>query len=305
MITPATESPASRDLEERLAAVEGVVFDIDGCLVLSDKPGGHGGHVLPGAVEAFAKVRASGRKIVVFTNASSQVPADIAAGLTQLGFPVVEHDVLTPSVIAAEVALERFGTSPVLAFGGPGLHDVLEAGGVVLADEDHPLEAAAVIIGWDVGFTRDRLQAAAEAIWNGAPLLVTSDARRFASATKPMAGVGGFIAQGLAYVTDCTYEVLGKPSKAAMDVATRRLGVVAEQTLIAGDDLTLEVAMAKNAGAIGVLVTTGVHDLDDADLLDAENAPDLVVHGLLELAEHLARADANANADAHPRRSGT
>lgn len=304
MITPATETPeSSANLDGRLAGTEGIVFDIDGCLVLSDKPGGHGGHVLPGAVEAFARVRASGRKVVVFTNASSQVPADIAAGLTELGFPVVEHDVLTPSVIAAEVVLERFGTSPVLAFGGPGLHDVLESGGVVLADEEHPLDAAAVIIGWDVAFTRDRLQAAAEAIWNGAPLLVTSDARRFASATKPMAGVGGFIAKGLEYVTGCTYEVLGKPSKAAMDVATRRLGVAAEHTLVAGDDLTLEVAMAKRVGAVGVLVTTGVHGLDDADLLDADSAPDLVVHGLLELAERLTLADAHAGGS--PRRSGT
>ena len=302
-MTTTTTDPASPSLDERLADAEGVVFDIDGCLVLSDKPGGHGGQPLPGAVEAFTKVRASGRRIVVFTNASSQVPADIAAGLVQLGFPVVEQDVLTPSVIAAEVALERFGTRPVLAFGGRGLHDVLESGGVVLADEHHPLDAAAVIIGWDVAFTRDRLQAAADAIWNGAPLLVTSDARRFASATKPMAGVGGFIAQGLAYVTGCTYEVLGKPSAAAMSVATRRLGVVPEHTLVAGDDLTLEVAMAKNAGALGVLVTTGVHGSDDAALLDAQNAPDLVVHSLLELAERLAAADSQAVAP--PWRSGT
>jgi HAD superfamily hydrolase (TIGR01450 family) len=303
MSTSATEGSARPSLDERLAEAEGVVFDIDGCLVLGDKPGGHGGQALPGAVEAFKKVRASGRRIVVFTNGSSQVPADIATGLVDLGFPVVEQDVLTPSVIAAEVALERFGSSPVLAFGGSGLHDVLEAGGVVLADEEHPLDAAAVIIGWDVAFTRDRLQSAAEAIWNGAPLLVTSDARRFASATKPMAGVGGFIAQGLAYVTGCTYEVLGKPSKAAMDVAIRTLGVDAEHTLVAGDDLTLEVAMARRAGALGVLVTTGIHGLADAAVLDSHNVPDLVVHGLLELAERLTTADAHA--DTRPRWSRT
>lgn len=294
MTTPATEGSTSETLDARLAETRGVVFDLDGCLVLSDKPAGHGGQPLPGAVEAFERVRASGRKILVFTNASSSVPADISDNLAELGFPVVEQDILTPSVIAAEVARNRFGSSPVLAFGGPGLHDVLEAAGVVLADETNPLEAAAVIVGWDVAFTRDRLQAAAEAIWNGAPLLVTSDARRFASSTKPMAGVGGFIAKGLAYVTGCDYEVMGKPSKTAMDIATRHLGVTAENTLVAGDDLTLEVAMAKDAGAIGVLVTTGVHGLDDVYLLDTHKAPDLVVHGLLELAERFERADAVA-----------
>lgn len=303
MTTSADQGHVSHGLDDRLAETEGIVFDVDGCLVLSDKPGGHGGRALPGAIEAFAQVRATGRSVVAFTNASSQAPKDIAAGLTQLGFPLGEHDVLTPSVIAAEVAVDRFGSSPVLAFGGPGLHDVLEAGGVVLADEGHPLEAAAVIVGWDVAFTRDRLQAATEAIWNGAPLLVTSDARRFASATKPMAGVSGFIAQGLSYVTGCSYEVLGKPSAAAMSVAARRLGVAADRVLVAGDDLTLEVAMAKAAGALGVLVTTGIHGLDDVALLDAHVAPDLVVDGLLELAERLTAADVRAGSAT--RRSGT
>lgn len=76
-----------------------------------------------------------------------------------------------------------------------------------------------------------------------------------------------------------------------MNVAVRRLGVTAHRTLVAGDDLTLEVAMAKNAGALGVLVTTGIHGPDDVADLDAHSAPDLVVDGLLDLAHRLTAAD--------------
>jgi HAD superfamily hydrolase (TIGR01450 family) len=293
---PAVSSAATPAVLDRLAAAEGVVFDVDGCLVLSDSPGGHGGELLPGAAEALQQVRASGRSVVVFTNASSQVPAQLAASLRELGLDVTEDDVLTPSVVAAEVVLERYGARPVLAFGGPGLVDVLTAAGVELADRSDPSSAAAVVVGWDTAFDRNSLQCAADAIWAGADLLVCSDARRFASRTRPMAGVGGFIAKGLSYVTNCDYEVLGKPSPAAMVIAARRLGVPADRVLVAGDDLTLEVRMAQAAGGVGVLVTTGMHGAADAAAAPPGDEPDLIVAGLPELMDHFRRADTAAAA---------
>ena len=288
-LSPATTGDSS--LLERLAAVCGVVFDVDGCLVLSDKPGGHGGQLLPGAVEALRDVRASGRPVVVFTNASSQVPAELAASLADLGLPVTEDEVLTPSVVAAEVVLDRYDAAPVLAFGGPGLLDVLADAGVHLADRGRPTSAAAVVIGWDTAFDRDSLQCAADAVWAGADLLVCSDARQFAARTRPMAGVGGFIAQGLSYVTRAPYEVLGKPSAAAMSVAAHRLRVPAHQVLVAGDDLTLEVRMARAAGGVGVLVSTGMHQRADADSAPPEDRPHLVVAALSELVALMQQAD--------------
>ena len=279
------------ELDRRLAEIEGVVLDIDGCLVLSTLPGGHGGAPLPGAREVIDTVRATGRSLVVFTNASSQVPHAVAASLASMGFDLTEQDVLTPSVVAAEVIRQRFGDGPVLAYGGPGLLDVLTDAGITLVDHARPEDAVAVIVGWDPEFDRDKIQSAAEAIWNGAPLLVTSDARQFASPGRPTAGVGGFIASGLRYITGCDYEVVGKPSRAAMTIAARRLGARPDRVLVAGDDLTLEVSMARRAGGVGVLVTTGTHKRDDVASLDEADAPHLVVDRLEQLAERIAEAD--------------
>lgn len=85
------------------------------------------------------------------------------------------------------------------------------------------------------------------------------------------------------------YEVLGKPSALAVAVATPRLGMSGTRTLIAGDDLTLDVAMAHAADAVGVLVTTGTHSREDAARLPAEQRPDLVVDGLGEIVGVLRR----------------
>jgi HAD superfamily hydrolase (TIGR01450 family) len=290
-IRPAVTEAA---LKTRFADVEGVVFDIDGCLVLSDNPGGHGGQPLPGAREAIAWLRASGRRVVLFTNASSQTPQFLAEALSAMGFDVEPDDVLTPSVVAAELLRARYPGRPVLAFGGSGLVDVLRSYDIDLV---HPsldpssVHPAAVIIGWDVGFDRDRLQIAADAIWGGAAFMVTSDARRFATRTRPTVGLGGFIAKGLSYVTERDYEVVGKPSEAAMTIAATRLGVDPGRILVAGDDLTLEIRMGLRAGALSVLVTTGIHGAGDVELAPPADRPHLVVDGLPELIELWRDAD--------------
>ena len=280
---------AVADLALRLAAVEGIVLDIDGCLVLSDGPGGQRGQALPGAADALRALQAAGRRVLVFTNASNRVPAEVAADLRAHGMAVETADVLTPSVVAAELITRRYGDRPVLAFGGPGLVDVLAAAGVAFAPMEAPETAAAVVVGWDTAFGRERLQCAAQALWAGADLLVTSDARRLAGRGGPIVGVGGFIARGLSYVGGRDYEVVGKPSAAAMAVAAARLGVPTQRTLVAGDDLTLEVRMARTAGAVAVLVTTGLHGRGDAAGAAPGDVPDLIVDGLPDLADLLLR----------------
>jgi ribonucleotide monophosphatase NagD (HAD superfamily) len=68
-----------------------------------------------------------------------------------------------------------------------------------------------------------------------------------------------------------------------MDVITHRLGLAPGRLLVVGDDLTLEIRMARAAGAVAVLTTTGTHDADDADRAVPSDRPDLVVDGLPEL----------------------
>jgi len=279
------------DLCRRLARAQGVVVDVDGCLILSDQPAGHGGTPLTGAVEAVHAVRAGGRRVVAFTNASSRTPAEIARSLDELGFGFGDRDVLTPSVVAARVLLQRFGDKPILAFGGHGLFEVLREAGVRLASPGDGDAVAAVVAGWDIAFDEPKLQAAAEAVWRGAPLLVTSDAPAFAIRGRRAAGVAGFIANGLAHVTGVEYEVLGKPSALAAATAAERLGVAPDRMLVVGDDLTLEVAMARRAGGVGVLVTTGLNSRSDALAAPPQSRPDLVVDGLGELVDALDRAD--------------
>lgn len=287
------------ELLTRLADVRGVMFDIDGCLVISDGPSGKGGRALPGADEAIDLVRRTGRSMAVFTNGSMQTPHQIAESLRSLDLDVRDEEVLTPAVVAAETMQTLHPGRPLLVFGGPGVqHDFLTRG-LDVVDLDRalagePTNAAAVVIGWDVEFGRNKLQIAAEAVLAGAPIYCTSDARSFASEHRLNVGVSGFIAAGLSHVTQRPYRVLGKPAPEAFEVLTRRLQVAPEQMLIIGDDLTLECAMARRGGALGALVTTGTHSAADADQAPPEHQPDFVIGALGELLELLAAAPERA-----------
>ena len=289
---------ADRATLERLAAVRGIMFDIDGCLVISDGPAGQDGNVLPGAAEAIELARASGRKYCVFTNGTAQRPGEIAHHLRELGIDVPDELVLTPAIVAAEVVKARFGDAPVLVFGAPGmLLDFAERGVNVIDIETvrHGAEtgAKAVVVGWDTDFGKAKIQLAAEAIIAGAELFCTSNAKAFASADRLNVGVSGFITAGLQFVTGIEqFEVLGKPSAHAMRIISELIDVPIEQILVIGDDIRLEAAMAIETGALAGLVTTGTSSAADAAAAPAELRPELVVDSLTELNELFREADA-------------
>jgi HAD superfamily hydrolase (TIGR01450 family) len=284
------------EIIRRLAAVDGIMFDIDGCLVLSDGPSGQGGTALPGAAELIAQMRASGRRLCAFTNGTAQRPAEIGAHLRHLGLDLTDSEVLTPSVSAARALRVRYGAAPVLAYGGEGVVPVLRDHGLTLVDPAEHASGAvcgavAVLIGWEADFTKPKMQFAAEAILAGAQLYCTSDAPAFASQARLNVGVSGFITAGLAHVTGQPWTVLGKPSPDALETVCWALGTTPATTLVLGDDIYLESEMARRGGAVAAIVLTGMATVEKIVGTPAESQPDLVVADLSELSELFAEAD--------------
>ena len=89
-------------------------------------------------------------------------------------------------------------------------------------------------------------------------------ARYDATAAGDKLGTSRAIAGAVHAVTGVHAELVGKPSRHAVDTVARRLGVPAHELVIVGDDPDLEIGMARRAGALGVLV--GNDGSADADL---------------------------------------
>ncbi|MEY4039154.1 MAG: hypothetical protein RLZZ52_22 [Actinomycetota bacterium] len=284
-------------LLSRLKATQGIMFDIDGCLVISDGPSGAGGSVLPGAIESIKFAQDSGRAYCVFTNGTAQRPKEIAHHLREMGFNIPDELVFTPAVVAAEVMKEKYGDQPILVFAAEGMLEDFRERGVNVVDVPAAIEGAehgavAVVIGWDTNFGKDKIQLAAEAIRDGAELYCTSYAPMFASADRLNVGVSGFITSGLLFVTGKKdFEILGKPSQHSMNVVSRVLDTPQENILVIGDDIKLESTMARNAGALAGLVLTGTSSRADAELADPAVQPELIVESMTELLELFTQAD--------------
>jgi ribonucleotide monophosphatase NagD (HAD superfamily) len=118
-------------------------------------------------------------------------------------------------------------------------------------------------------------------------MLVTSMAPYFASAGGRLPSTSGAIAAGIRHVTGVEPVIVGKPSPLVLQTAALRLNTAPSELIVVGDDLRLEIRMAREAGACGVLVLTGSSRQDDVAAAPPEFSPDLVLNVVGELLAHV------------------
>ncbi|GHE46286.1 HAD-IIA family hydrolase [Streptomyces capitiformicae] len=266
------------DLTGRLRAVRGVVFDMDGTLVLGDRRN-HGLTPLPGALELTADLTARGLPWVTFTNGTARTPEAYAETLRRIGFDLPDDAMLTPATSAVDHFL-AMGHRSALVLGGDGLKEPLRQAGIEIVEPKGKPEADAVLVGWYREFTMDDLEAACHAVFGGATLYSSSQSVFFASADGRALGTSRAICAMVSSVTGVTEQVVGKPSLTGLRCAARRLGVAPQHLAVVGDDPELEMAMARRAGAIGIAVTTGIHAANHFTTLSSEQRPHLTVEGV-------------------------
>ncbi len=254
----------SRDSRNgRLKPVEGLVFDLDGTLVLSDRSLS-GYQVLPGAVELLNNLKTRGVPFVVLTNGTNYPASEQAPKLRALGLPISDDALLTPSSVAADL-MPRRGVKRVLVLGTPGVgHALAQTGIQTVFTRDHGTEQVdAVYIGWYPDCGMKDIEAAAKAIWNGAELYVASDVPFFATAGGKSMGYSYAISAAVRRVTNAPMILTGKPSLHALRFVAKKLGIPMRRIGVVGDDPLVEMIMARRGGAVGFGVTTGITKASD------------------------------------------
>jgi 4-nitrophenyl phosphatase len=239
------------------------LLDLDGVVWLADDP-------IPGSVEAIARLRTEGQRVVFITNNSSATVVEYLAKLERCGIPVSGDDLLT-SAQAAASTVEAGETALVCA--GPGVEEALTARGVTTIREG---EADAVVVGWHRDFDFGRLAAAFDAVHHGARLLGTNDDATYPMPEGPVPG-GGALLAAVAYASGATPTVAGKPFAPMADLLRAR---VDDPVLVVGDRPSTDGLFAERLGLPFALVLSGV---TKADAPPMEPAPTHVVADLAEL----------------------
>ena len=227
---------------------DAVLCDLDGVIWLAHVP-------IPGSVEAVARLRAGGRRVVFVTNNSSLVVAAQEDALAAIGIPAA-GDVLTSALAAA--ALVRPGER-VLVCGGPGVAEAVGSRGAtaVAGDDPEGVEVEAVVVGFHRQFDFERMRIAATAVRRGARLIATNDDATYPTPDGPIPG-GGAILASIVTASGRQPVTAGKPYEPMADAVRAMLGSPDGRLLMVGDRASTDGAFAVTLGCPFGLVRTGV-----------------------------------------------
>ena len=261
MVGPAIRADVGR--------VRGLLLDLDGVVHVR-------GEVLPGSLEAVAKLRLARLPFKFVTNTTRRPLARIVADLAALGLEAAPEDVYTPAALARDY-LRRRALNPFLVVHPELREDFrdLPGGGT-----------EAVVVG-DAGefFTYDLLNEAFRKILDGAPFLALAKNRNFRDQDGELSlDVGAFVA-GLEYASGREAIVLGKPAPMFFALALEGLRCAAKDAAMIGDDAEADVEGAMAAGLSGVLVRTGKYRAGDETRL--RRPPTAIAEDLHEAVDRL------------------
>ena len=77
--------------------------------------------------------------------------------------------------------------------------------------------------------------------------------------------------------------MVGKPSPAAVDEVSARLGAPPDELVVVGDDIGMDIALGRLGGSRTILVRSGMSGQTDMGGVPEAERPDEVVDGVEEL----------------------
>ncbi|MCX7688986.1 MAG: HAD-IIA family hydrolase [Fimbriimonadales bacterium] len=252
------------------------VFDLDGVVY-------RGQRALPHAAEVLNLLQESGRRVFYLTNNSGATRQQYADKLRSMGVDAQPEQFIT-SGWATALYLQRALNPGAKLFvvGEPGLQQELCAAGFEVVDQVEPEIPAAVVVGIDRAFSYERLAQAQYAILNGARFIATNTDGTYPAEDRLLPGAGAIVA-AIAAATSQKPRVIGKPNPQILQPFIERGIIQPERTLLIGDRLDTDIALANLLHIPCALVLTGVSARDDVACAPLEQLPQWVLNDLSEL----------------------
>jgi NagD protein len=228
-------------------------MDMDGVLVHED-------HLVPGADEFLAELRAAGTPFVVLTNNSIRTPRDLRARLLSTGLDVPEESIWTSALATASFLHDQRPGGTAYVVGESGLTTALHDVGYVLTDRDPDY----VVLGETRTYSFTSITTAIRLIERGARFIATNPDTTGPSREGSLPATGAVAALINAATGQQPYYV-GKPNALMMRSALRKIGAHSESTLMIGDRMDTDVLSGLEAGLQTILVLTGISTAESVE----------------------------------------
>jgi len=270
-------------MDKKLAAIRHVALDMDGTIYRGD--------TLFESTDPFLSLlKDLGIGYTFLTNNPSKSITDYVEHLREIGIVATEQQLYTSTRATIEYLRDEWPkVHRIFALGTPSMCEEFAAAGYTVMPDSPDAEPDAVIVGFDTSLTYERLCRAAWWISRGKPFFATNP-DRVCPTDQPtvLVDCGSICAALQAAAGRKPNAVLGKPDPAMIRGILHQHSLQPHNLAMVGDRLYTDIAMARQAGALGVLVLTGETTAEQAT--QALPAPDLVVPSLAEFGAKLKEA---------------
>ena len=249
------------------------IFDMDGTIYL-------GGIPFDFAKRFIKNLRASGRRVLFFTNNASHTSPFYLKKLERLGFEPREDEIMTSGDVTLEYLKRYRAGKSVYMVATDELVEEYAAKGIKLVNgESDPESADIVITSFDTTLTYEKLNIACRLIRNGAEYLSTHP--DFNCPTENgFIPDSGAIAALVTASTGKTPTYFGKPYKETIEMIGEATGFDNSEMCIFGDRLYTDIALGKSFGVTSVLVLSGETTEYDVDAALPKDKPDFAFASL-------------------------
>jgi len=275
--------PDEQALLERIKQIKHVTLDLDGTIY-------KGNTLFPQTLPFLMQLKAMGIGYSFLTNNPSKSLSDYLSRFEKMGLQVTVDELYTSTqATICHLKTHLPAAKRLFILGTPSMTGEFVKAGFVSAPDSADEIVDAVVVGFDMTLTYERLCRAAWWIKNGKPFIATNP-DGVCPTDQPTVWVDcGSICAALEKATGRKPDVtLGKPQPEMMDGIFKTHKLYPCEVAMVGDRIYTDMLMAHRTGVLSVLVLSG-----EATLADAQKAcpqPDMTIQHIGILGRLLANA---------------
>lgn len=252
------------------------IFDMDGTIYLGE-------NTFPFAIRFIDRLRASGKRVLFFTNNASHSTEFYIGKLAARGFSPTPEEIMTSGDVTMEFLCRHRADKSVYLLGTDELVSAFRDKGICLVNETEKA-CDIVVSSFDTSLTYEKMNAACRYVRGGAEYLSTHP--DFNCPTEDgFIPDSGAIAAFITASTGVAPTYFGKPYVETLEMIEEASGLTRNEMCIFGDRLYTDIAIGKKHGMCSVLVLSGETTVEDLEKADECDRPDYVFPSLAEVDE--------------------